>query len=120
MSEAGADTSKYELLRQQVEQDPQKAYGTALYVLGGLDAPDTGSVLLCGHDLARAGERERAHLLLQGGVGLVQLREKQLDSRAFVERARALKALSQPVIVTGLVGGVFFLWLLRRYAGGRS
>jgi lipoprotein-releasing system ATP-binding protein len=35
---------------------------TLLHVLGGLDTPDSGSVLLCGHDLARAGERERARL----------------------------------------------------------
>jgi len=35
---------------------------TLLHVLGGLDAPDSGSVLLCGHDLARAGERDRARL----------------------------------------------------------
>jgi lipoprotein-releasing system ATP-binding protein len=35
---------------------------TLLHVLGGLDTPDSGSVLLCGHDLAHAGERERARL----------------------------------------------------------
>ena len=35
---------------------------TLLHLLGGLDTPDTGSVLLCGADLARAGERERARL----------------------------------------------------------
>ena len=34
---------------------------------------------------------------LHGGVGLVQLREKKLDSRAFVERARAIKALTAPL-----------------------
>ena len=35
---------------------------TLLHVLGGLDAPDTGSVLLGGHDIAKAGERQRARL----------------------------------------------------------
>ena len=35
---------------------------TLLHVLGGLDTPDTGSVLLCGHDMAHASERERARL----------------------------------------------------------
>ena len=35
---------------------------TLLHLLGGLDTPDTGSVQLCGADLARAGERERARL----------------------------------------------------------
>ncbi len=35
---------------------------TLLHVVGGLDAPDSGSVFLCGHDLARASERERARL----------------------------------------------------------
>jgi thiamine-phosphate pyrophosphorylase len=34
---------------------------------------------------------------LQGGVGWVQLREKSLDSRAFVERARAIRALTAPL-----------------------
>ena len=35
---------------------------TLLHVLGGLDAPDTGSVLLGGYDIAKAGERQRARL----------------------------------------------------------
>ena len=35
---------------------------TLLHVLGGLDSPDSGSVLLCGRDLAHASERERARL----------------------------------------------------------
>lgn len=34
---------------------------------------------------------------VRGGVGLVQLREKQLGTRQFVERARALKALLAPL-----------------------
>jgi thiamine-phosphate pyrophosphorylase len=40
---------------------------------------------------------------VQGGVGMVQLREKALDSRAFVELARALKALLQPLGVPLIV-----------------
>jgi thiamine-phosphate pyrophosphorylase len=40
---------------------------------------------------------------VQGGVGLVQLREKALDSRAFAERARALKALLAPLGVPLLI-----------------
>ncbi len=35
---------------------------TLLHLLGGLDTPDVGSVRLCGADLARASERERARL----------------------------------------------------------
>ena len=35
---------------------------TLLHVLGGLDAPDTGSVWLGGYDIAKAGERQRARL----------------------------------------------------------
>ena len=35
---------------------------TLLHLLGGLDAPDTGSVLLGGYDIAKAGERQRARL----------------------------------------------------------
>ena len=35
---------------------------TLLHLLGGLDTPDTGSVQLCGADLVRASERERARL----------------------------------------------------------
>ncbi|MEX8517542.1 MAG: thiamine phosphate synthase [Leptothrix sp. (in: b-proteobacteria)] len=34
---------------------------------------------------------------VQGGVSCVQLREKALETRPFVERARALKALLQPL-----------------------
>ncbi len=34
---------------------------------------------------------------VRGGVGVVQLREKTLGTRAFVERARALKALLTPL-----------------------
>ena len=36
---------------------------------------------------------------VEGGVSCVQLREKALDTRAFVERARALKALLAPLRV---------------------
>ena len=35
---------------------------TLLHLRGGLDAPDSGSVLVCGHDIAPASERERARL----------------------------------------------------------
>jgi lipoprotein-releasing system ATP-binding protein len=35
---------------------------TLLHLLGGLDNPDSGSVLLCGADLTRGSERERARL----------------------------------------------------------
>lgn len=38
-----------------------------------------------------------------GGVTCVQLREKSLDTRAFVERARALKALLSPLCIPLLV-----------------
>lgn len=40
---------------------------------------------------------------VRGGVTCVQLREKTLDTRAFVERARALKALLSPLRIPLLI-----------------
>lgn len=71
--------------------------------------------------IARADARLRLHLVtdavqcgerglfavvqsaVRGGVTCVQLREKSLDTRAFVERARALKALLSPLRIPLLV-----------------
>lgn len=50
-------------------------------------------------DAAQCGERGLLAVVqsaVRGGVTCVQLREKSLDTRAFVERARALKALLSP------------------------
>jgi len=40
---------------------------------------------------------------VKGGVSMVQLREKEMDTRAFVEEARALKALLAPLGVPLLI-----------------
>lgn len=51
-------------------------------------------------DAASAGARllpEIVQAAVRGGVSCVQLREKKLDTREFVARARALKALLQPL-----------------------
>ena len=57
-------------------------------------------------DAAQCGERGLLAVVqsaVRGGVTCVQLREKSLDTRAFVERARALKALLSPLRIPLLV-----------------
>lgn len=57
-------------------------------------------------DAAQCGERGLLAVVqsaVRGGVTCVQLREKSLDTRVFVERARALKALLSPLRVPLLV-----------------
>lgn len=57
-------------------------------------------------DEAQCGERGLLAVVqsaVRGGVTCVQLREKSLDTRAFVERARALKALLSPLRIPLLV-----------------
>ena len=51
-------------------------------------------------DAARCGPRGMTSVVeaaVSGGVSCVQLREKSLDTRRFIERARALKALLAPL-----------------------
>lgn len=57
-------------------------------------------------DAVQCGERGLLAVVqsaVRGGVTCVQLREKSLDTRAFVERARALKALLSPLRIPLLV-----------------
>lgn len=57
-------------------------------------------------DAAQCGERGLLAVVqaaVRGGVTCVQLREKTLDTRAFVERARALKALLSPLRIPLLI-----------------
>lgn len=57
-------------------------------------------------DPALCGERGLLTVVqaaVRGGVTCVQLREKTLDTRAFVERARALKALLSPLRIPLLI-----------------
>lgn len=57
-------------------------------------------------DAVQCGERGLLAVVqsaVRGGVTCVQLREKSLDTRAFVERARALKALLSPLCIPLLV-----------------
>lgn len=57
-------------------------------------------------DAVQCGERGLLAVVqsaVRGGVTCVQLREKSLDTRVFVERARALKALLSPLRVPLLV-----------------
>ena len=57
-------------------------------------------------DAAQCGERGLLAVVqsaVRGGVTCVQLREKRLDTRAFVERARALKALLSPLRIPLLI-----------------
>lgn len=57
-------------------------------------------------DATQCGERGLLAVVqaaVRGGVTCVQLREKTLDTRAFVERARALKALLSPLRIPLLI-----------------
>ena len=57
-------------------------------------------------DRGLAGSRALTQIVaaaVAGGVSMVQLREKTLDTRAFVEEARALKALLAPLNVPLLI-----------------